>query len=127
MSFEMRHDGYDDLLDAIEEDGGYYLACPNGHGTVPPRRVCPDCGSRELTERPLPEKGEILAATTISVAGPQFEDDAPYVTAIADFGNVRLTGLVRGSDAEPSPGDAVVVGIGETVTENERALVFRLD
>ncbi|MFT4883241.1 MAG: putative OB-fold protein [Natronomonas sp.] len=125
MTFEMRHDGYDDLLDAIEEGDGYYLACPNGHGTVPPRRVCPDCGSRELTEQPLPESGEILAATTISVSGPQFEADTPYVTAIADFGDVRLTGIVRGTDTEPAPGDAVVIDIGETATENDRALVFR--
>ncbi|MEF8807388.1 Zn-ribbon domain-containing OB-fold protein [Natronomonas sp.] len=127
MSFEMRHDGYDDLLDAIEEGDGYYLACPNGHGTVPPRRVCPDCGSRELTEQPLPESGEIVAATTISVSGPQFEADTPYVTAIADFGDVRLTGFVRGTETEPVPGDAVVIDIGETVTEKDRALVFRSD
>jgi uncharacterized OB-fold protein len=127
MTIEMRHDGYDDLLDAIEEDEGYYLACPNGHGTVPPRRICPDCGSRELTEKPLPETGEIVAATTISVSGPQFEEDTPYVTAIAEFGDVRLTGLVRGADDEPTPGETVRVTVGETVTENDRALVFRLD
>jgi uncharacterized OB-fold protein len=127
MSFEIRHDGYDDLLDAIEADDGYYLACPNGHGTVPPRRVCPDCGSRELTETPLSETGEIVAATTIAVSGPQFEADTPYVMAIADFGDVRLTGFVRGTETEPVPGDAVVIDIGETATENDRALVFRLD
>lgn len=127
MSFEMRHDGYDDLLDAIEEDSGYYLACPNGHGTVPPRRVCPDCGSRELTEQPLPETGEILVATTISVSGPQFSEDTPYVTAIAEFGDVRLTGLARGADEEPTPGDTVTIEVGETATENDRVLVFRLD
>jgi hypothetical protein len=125
MSLEMRHDGYDDLLDAIEEGDGYYLTCPNGHGTVPPRRICPDCGSRELTEAPLPETGEVLAATTISVAPPQFADDAPYVTAIAEFGDVRLTGVVRGTDTEPAPGDVVTVDIGETATEGARALVFR--
>lgn len=127
MSFEMRHDGYDDLLDAIEEGEGYYLACPNGHGTVPPRRVCPDCGSRELTEKPLPETGEILVATTISVSGPQFSEDTPYVTAIAEFGDVRLTGLARGMDREPAPEDVVTVEVGETATENDRALVFRPD
>lgn len=127
MSFEMRHDGYDDLLDAIEEDSGYYLACPNGHGTVPPRRVCPDCGSRELTEQPLPETGEVLVATTISVSGPQFSEDTPYVTAIAEFGDVRLTGLARGADEEPTPGDTVTIEVGETATENDRVLVFRLD
>lgn len=125
MNFEMRHDGYDDLLDAIEDDEGYYLSCPEGHGSLPPRRVCPECGSRELAETPLPDSGEVVAATTVSVPGPQFADDAPYVTAVVDFGAVRLTGLVRDTDEEPPVGTVVGVDVGVTVTNGERVVTFR--
>jgi uncharacterized OB-fold protein len=125
MSYGMRHNGYDNLLDAIEDGQGYYLSCPDGHGSLPPRRVCPECGNRELTDEPLPEAGEVVAATTVSVAGPQFADDAPYVTAIVDFGPVRLTGVVRGMDEEPSPGFVVGVDVEETATQGERVVTFR--
>jgi len=60
------------------------------------------------------------------VATPQFEDDAPYVTAIAEFGPVSITGLVRGVDPEDvSMGDAVGIEVGERETTGERAVVFR--
>jgi uncharacterized OB-fold protein len=61
----------------------------------------------------------------VSVPGPQFADDAPYVTAIVDFGPVRLTGVVRGTDEEPGPGFVVGVDVEETTTEGERVVTFR--
>jgi len=121
-----RDGGYDDWLDAIETGQGCYLACENGHGWLPPRRVCPDCGSRDLSEEPLPDSGEIATHTTIQVATPQFEDDAPYVTAIVDFGPVSITGMVR--DVDPNDvtiGDVVGIDVGERATTGERAVVFR--
>ncbi len=117
---------YDDWLDSIEAGAGYYVECDEGHGWLPPRRVCPDCGSRELQDEELPDSGEIVTHTTITVATPQFEDDAPYVTAIADFGPVSITGLVRGVDPEDvSMGDVVGIEVGERETTGERAVVFR--
>jgi uncharacterized OB-fold protein len=121
-----RNGEYDEWLDSIEAGEGYYVECHNGHGWLPPRRVCPDCGSRELSAEPLPEGGTIATHTTIAVATPQFEDDAPYVTAIADFGPVAVTGLVRGIDPEDvAIGDVVGIEVGERETTGDRAVVFR--
>jgi uncharacterized OB-fold protein len=121
-----RDGAYDNWLDAIEADEGFYLACEAGHGWLPPRRICPTCGARELTRQPLPEAGEIETHTTVFVATPQFEDDAPYVTAIAAFGPVSITGLVRGVEPDDiSIGDTVGVEIGERETTGDRAVVFR--
>ncbi|MDS0258356.1 OB-fold domain-containing protein [Haloarcula sp. S1CR25-12] len=126
MTETSRNGEYDDWLDSIEAGEGYYVECDEGHGWLPPRRVCPDCGSRELREEPLPDSGEIATHTTITVATPQFEDDAPYVTAIADFGPVSVTGLVRGVDPEDvSMADVVGIEVGERETTGERAVVFR--
>lgn len=117
---------YDAWLDSIETDGGYYIECENGHGWLPPRHVCPDCGSRELTDEPLPDSGTIATHTTITVATPQFEDDVPYVTAIADFGPVSITGLVRGVDpADVAISDVVGIEVGERETTGDRAVVLR--
>ena len=120
----IRNAGHDDWLDAIESDDAYYLECGNGHGLLPPRRVCPHCGSRELGEEPLPDSGTVLAQTTVHVPAPSFQGDAPYTTAVAEFGNVRITGQVRGGDGdEVENGDEVEISVGET-GQGERLVVF---
>jgi len=126
MTETARNGAYDDWIDSIEVGGGYYVACAEGHGWLPPRHVCPTCGSRELHEEPLPDSGTLATYTTITVPTPQFEDDAPYVTAIVDFGPVSITGLVRGVDpADVAIDDVVGIEVGERETTGERAVVFR--
>lgn len=126
MTDKARDGEYDDLLDAIEEGEGYYCECSNGHGSLPPRRVCPHCGSRDLTETPIPDAGEIATHTTVSVPTPQFSEDAPYVTAIVDFGAVQVTGLVRDIDPDDVElGMSVGIDVGERATTGDRAIVFR--
>ncbi|SFR48407.1 MULTISPECIES: Zn-ribbon domain-containing OB-fold protein [Halorubrum] len=127
-------------LDALADGDGFALVCPNGHGSLPPRRVCPECGSTELSREPLAETGTVATYSVVHVPSPRFADDAPYATAVADFGPTRLTGIVRGEgdgggatdgeDADDAPpeaaiGDAVTVGVGERVTDGERLVVFR--
>ena len=125
--FERARDGaYDDWLDAIEADEGYYLESPEGTGYLPPRRICPDTGSTDLSEEPLPESGEIATFTRITVAAPNFADDTPYVTAVAEFGPVSVTGVVRDIDHEEiEAGMPVSIDVGERVTTGERIVVFR--
>jgi uncharacterized OB-fold protein len=126
MSENARDGAYDDLLDAIDEGEGYYLECGNAHGWLPPRRVCPDCGSRDLAETPLPDPGEVVTYTAVAVPTPQFSEDAPYVTAIVDFGAVQVTGLLRGVDPDDvEVGMSVGVEVGERETTGDRAIVFR--
>ena len=118
--------GYDDLLEAIEAGEGYFLSCPNGHAMLPPRRVCPHCGSRELERTPLSETGELSTYTIVDVPTPGFRDDAPYVTAIATFGEVRLTGVLRGVELEDvETGQSVTVDVEPNETSGERTLTFR--
>ncbi|MFC4358563.1 Zn-ribbon domain-containing OB-fold protein [Halobium salinum] len=120
-----RDAGYDDWLDALAAGDGYYLACENGHGSLPPRRVCPHCGSSALSEVDLPDSGNVETFTVVHVAAPSFVDDAPYVTAVVDFGDVRLTGVVR--DVAPEDvtvGTAVGVDVGTKTTDGERLVVF---
>lgn len=120
-----RDGGYDDFLDAVAADEGFCLVCSNGHGWVPPRRVCPSCGSRELSKTDLPDTGEVIARTTIHVGAPQFEDDTPYDLAIVDLGPLSVTGQVQ-TDASTSVhrGLEVKPTILESTTDGSRFLGF---
>ena len=124
-------DGYDEFLDGVAAGEGFYLACPNGHGSLPPRRVCPHCGATDLDETPLPETGTVETFTTVHVAVPSFEAETPYTTAIASFGPVRLTGVVRGGGAGADEGEAVEIGrsvraaVDRNATTGDPVLVFR--
>ena len=125
MTDGARNAGYDDWLDAVEDGEGYFLKCENGHGSLPPRRACPTCGSQALVEEPLPGSGEIETFTVIRVATPDFTEDTPYVTAVASFDPARLTGQIRGAEIdEVEVGMTVAADVGRTATTGERVLVF---
>ncbi|ERH01129.1 MAG: putative nucleic-acid-binding protein containing a Zn-ribbon [Halonotius sp. J07HN6] len=121
---------YTEWIDAIAAGEGFYLESPDGNGSLPPRRRCPESGSGELTREPLPDTGTIDTTTLVHVAAPGFADDTPYISAIASFGPVRLTGVVLGVDPD-AVGDGSL--IGETVTVDietrettaDRLVVFR--
>jgi len=117
--------GYDEWLDALDDGEGYYLACPEGHGSLPPRRVCPECGDADLREEPLPDAGEVVTYTVTHVASPQFSGDTPYAVAVVEFGPVQVTGQVRGVDPDAvSVGQTVGVDVDATATTGEDVVVF---
>lgn len=123
---EIRDRGYDDWLDALETGDGYLMRCANGHASLPPRLVCPDCGSNDLTEEALPDGGEVVTYTVVHVGTKEFDDQTPYVTAIVAVGDVRITGLVRGVDPEAvAVGTAVEPTVGENPQTGDRVVVFR--
>ncbi|WP_435158293.1 Zn-ribbon domain-containing OB-fold protein [Haladaptatus sp. DFWS20] len=118
---------YAALLDAIETDGGFYLECSNEHGSLPPRRVCPECGSTPLSREPLPKSGTIETYTEIHVTPPRFQDEGPIVVAIAEFGPVRLTGYVQDSDGDTIElGQPIELDVNEHRDMSERFIVFHL-
>lgn len=121
-----RDGAYDEFLDAIEDDDAYSLTCPDGHGSLPPQRICPECGSRDLTRTALPATGEIATYTTVAVPAPRFSDASPYVTAIADFGPVHITGQLRGIEsAAVEIGQQVTMSVEATESTDDRVVVFR--
>ena len=123
---DARDDGFDEWLDALESGDAFYLECANGHGELPPRRVCPECGSTDLREKSLPVSGEIETFTVTHVPTPSFAEDAPYATAIANFGPVRITGQVVDLDVEAvETGLPVEPIVHVSETTGERLIGFR--
>ncbi|MDS0300309.1 hypothetical protein NDI76_16305 [Halogeometricum sp. S1BR25-6] len=121
---EPREEGYDDLLDALESDTGYYLSCPAGHGSLPPRRVCPRCGDDELSEETLPARGTVVTFTEVAVPAPAFAGQTPVVL-IADFGPVRLTGELQDCSDVLEVGSEVIPTVVSSSGGN-RHVGFRL-
>ena len=120
-----RDAGYDDFLDAVEAGEPYYLETGDGGTHLPPLPYDPSTGEADPAERPLPDTGEVLTHTTTHVAAPQFSEDAPYVTAVVDFGPVNITGQLRDIDPEDVEiGQAVTLGVDRSETTDERVLVF---
>jgi uncharacterized OB-fold protein len=120
--------GFDEWVSALGRGEGYYLACPDGHGSLPPRRACPHCGATDLTEESLPEEGRVETYATVHVAGPSFAGQTPYVTAVAAFGPVRLTGVFGGlgGDApEPAVGATVRADAEENPNTGDAVVAFR--
>ena len=120
-----RNADHGEWLDALATGEGYALVCPDGHGSLPPRRVCPECGSTSLSREPLPEIGTVETFSVVHVPSPGFADDAPYVTAIAGFGPTRLTGVLRGESDAVEVGLRVAVTVEERATDGEPLIAFR--
>jgi len=88
-----------------------------GEVHFPPRVVCPGCLSDDLAYVDLPDRGELFAFTEVRAGGPVgFEDDVPFVVAIVDLGDVRLSTRIddaRGEDL--AIGDPVELKVVDVV------------
>jgi len=126
MSDEIQNDGYDQAIEAIGAGEPYALECPDGHHSMPPRRVCPECGESELEEVDIPTSGELLTYNVTHVPTPDFADDVPFVLGIAEFGGVRLTGRVQADEEEVDIGMPVELGLGESETTERPLITFDL-
>ncbi|MCR6624321.1 MAG: Zn-ribbon domain-containing OB-fold protein [archaeon YNP-LCB-024-027] len=63
---------------------------------LPPKPVCPYCGSREISWIEIPRVGRIVSYTEIHVPPRGFEKLAPYIVALVEFeGGVKLPGVVK--------------------------------
>ena len=61
----------------------------------PPRIVCPECMGDDLEYVELPDRGELFAFSEVRAGAPLgMEDDPPFVIAIVDLGDVRLSARI---------------------------------
>lgn len=78
----------------------------------PRRNICPRCGSRELTDHKLSDKGRVVSWTVVRNPPKEYEKYAPYLVSLVelDDGIRVLSQLV---DVEP---DEVKAGMRVEVT-----------
>lgn len=101
-----------DFAERIDDGDPVYLACEECEQVaLPPRVICPNCGTETLEERSLSETATVTATTRISSSVPEFADETPYTVVIATFDEgVRLTGQLRDAD-EVDAGEPVTLGV----------------
>jgi uncharacterized OB-fold protein len=77
-----------------------------GEVMVPPRLVCPACGTREAETITLNPEGEVLTYTVIHVAGSAFKHQVPYILAVValDGGGTVTCELADLVDEAPAIG-----------------------
>ena len=125
MSNDAGDAGYDEWIEALAEGEGYSLRCPRGHYSLPPQRRCPHCAATPLEPETFPDTGVIETFSVVHIPTPAFADDAPYVLAIASFGEVRVTGQLRSmGPEEATSGIPVVVDIDDRITTGDPLVVF---
>lgn len=118
---------FDTFAEAIGSGDQRYLACEAcGEAMLPPRRICPACGSTELRQEPLSGRGEILSFSEISITIPKFHGETPYTSVLVAFDEgVSLTGQLRDATAaEIAIGDEVDVGV-EPRDDGPAVITFR--
>jgi uncharacterized OB-fold protein len=63
----------------------------------PPRIVCPECTSDDLSYTGLPHEGTLYAFSEIrGTAAIGMTDDTPFVVGVVDLGEVRLSARIDG-------------------------------
>ncbi len=97
-----------------------------GKRFIGPRKVCPNCGSRELKKVPLSRKGKIYTYTVVRTPPRGRENYGPYIIAIVELEDgARVTAEIV--DCDPSEIDIgtevemVFRRIGE---ENEAGVIY---
>lgn len=114
-----------DFAEAIDDGEPVYRHCEScGEAMLPPREVCPACGSSEIVDRELSSSATVASYTEITTTIPAFEDETPYTVVLADVEDgVRLTGQLRDADGI-AVGDEVTLGV-EARGEDRWLVTFR--
>ena len=76
-----------------------------GNSYFPPKMDCPRCSSSDVDWFEITGSGKLATYTVVHYGPTGFEDDAPYVLAIADFDGLRVFGRlsrdIREEDIKP--------------------------
>lgn len=75
---------------------------------IPPRFVCTQCNSENITNDEVPGHSHIYTFTVIRMPPEQLKDDAPYTLAIVEFPKkLRVTGRMVQEYEDLKIGDPV--------------------
>ncbi len=81
----------------------------------PPRMDCADDFSSDMDWVPVQGKGRLLSYTIVSYGPTGFENETPYVLAVADFSGVKVFGRLD----KQIPAAEIKVGMDVTVSAQE--------
>ena len=91
----------------------------------PPRKVCIKCGSREMEEYTLSEKGRVISWTVVRYPTEEFKDYAPYVLGLIELDDgIRLVAQISDVNLEEiRTGMRVRLTIRRAFEESESGII----
>ena len=85
-----------------------------GKKMLPPRMICPDCGSTELVTKQYKGTGVVKTKTKIYVPLPRFQKMSPYSVGIIDLDEgVSISGMLLDNPEIGQKVEAVYLEDGE--------------
>lgn len=87
---QTRVDAFVDYLDEGELRFTRCRVCDSVY--FPPRADCANCLSCDMEWIRVDEQGTLISFTRANFAPTGFEDDVPYILAVADFNRVKVFG-----------------------------------
>ena len=111
---------YNDYIVALKEDKLLGLKCNAcGASTIPPKKVCAECASEDLTIFQASGQAEIRTFTVVRVPPEGFEDECPYVVGLVELTEGPwLMGKIIGIDPDSVNMDL----IGKKVTLGHKVI-----
>jgi len=96
------------FVDYLEKEGLYATKCRVCERTFfPPRADCASCMSSDMAWLKVEGNGKLLSFTRACFGPTGFEDDVPYVLAVADFNKLKVFGRFN----EDFPEDQLSIGM----------------
>jgi uncharacterized OB-fold protein len=84
------------FVDYLEKEELRYTKCRTcGQAFFPPRADCASCLSSDMEWVKVADKGKLISFTRACYAPTGFEEDVPYVLAVADFNTVKVFGRLK--------------------------------
>ncbi len=86
----------DDFVDRLEKEGLHATQCRVcGSDYFPPRADCASCLNSDMEWFRVEGKGKLVSYTRAQFGPTGFEDDVPYMLAVADFNRVKVFGRLK--------------------------------
>ena len=91
-----------------------------GASYFPPKMDCPKCLLSDVEWFEIKRDGKLATYAVVNYGPSGFEDDAPYVLAIADFGDLRVFGRLSKEIKESEIDIGMSVKITATKSSDNR-------
>ncbi len=89
------------FVDYLEKEGLHATQCRScGQTFFPPRADCSSCLNSDMTWLKIDDEGSLISFTRAYFAPTGFEEDVPYVLAVADFNMVKVFGRFKADLSE---------------------------
>ncbi len=107
------------FVDYLEQGELYTTHCHScGITFFPPRADCHSCLGSEMDWRKITSKGSLISFTRSYFAPTGFEEDVPYVLAVADFEGTKVFGRFKEGFTEEDLSSGMEVTIEPVTHKN---------